>query len=253
MKNIIYILLLLMSNLLITPKSYAQLEVIDKIAEVLIPGITNGIKSVLDSSGNKKVKKEEVEKLESDLTEKMKELIIDIEKDASNISALNEIFAISGVLYDDIGGMLTITKPEFINEIDSTKSHHLFRETAIQFTSEWRQVDKKKNDLIKLTENASSGSVQDDLAQYIQNLDEALTDLESVLRLSKEPDLNMDMKSASNYIKKLSRSDAREQIKEIENAVEDIHVQLSTRIKSLKKSLEDTKTELERETSNENN
>ncbi len=119
----------------------------------------------------------------------------------------------------------------------------MFRETAILFARKWRQVDKKKDKLVTMTTKASSNSVQDDIAQYVNNLDENLIDLESTLKLSKDPDLKMDMESAKLYIEKLSRS--ADYIEKIEDAVQAINVQLSSRIKSFKYSLVESKKKIE--------
>jgi len=250
MKNTIILTAIVLPFSFLPQKGFSQLEVIDKIAGVLIPGVTSGIKTILESTNGKKVNKDEVKKLESDLMQKFRGLIEDIDNDASNIAALNEIFSIAGVLYDDIGAMKALTNNFLLEQIDLSKNHLLLRETAILFASEWRQVERKKDRLISLTENASSGSVQDDIAQYVQNLDEALTDLESVLKLSKDPDLKMDMEESNLYIQKLKRSG--EHINKIEEAVEDINVQLATRIRSFKASLDKTKNEIEKIGSNSN-
>lgn len=250
MKNTIILTATVFLISILPQKGFSQLEVIDKIAGVLIPGITSGIKTVLESSNGNKVKKDEVKQLESDLMNKFKGLVDDIDKDASNITALNEIFSIAGVLYDDVGAMKALTNNSFLEQIKLSNNHHLLRETAILFASEWRQVEKKKDKLISLTNNASSGSVQDDIAQYVQNLDEALTDLESVLKLSKEPTEGMDLAESILYVQKLKRAD--EHINKIEEAVEDINVQLATRIKSFKASLDKTKKEIEKLSSSSN-
>ena len=228
----------------------AQLEVIDKIAEVLIPGITNGIKTVMESSNGNRVKKEDVQELKSDILTDINGIVDEIGKDVNNISALNELFSITGALFDNIGSMKALTNETFLIQIDSTKSHALYRETAILFSFQWRQVEAKKDKLVSSTSGASRGSVQDDIAQYISVLDENLIDLTTAIGLVKNPSEDMDFTTSSNYLKGMKR--ARVYIEAIEDAVKAINVQLSTRIRGLEKSLEDAKTEIGTLIENEN-
>lgn len=227
----------------------AQLEVIDKVAEVLIPGITNGIKSVMESSNGKKVKKEEVEKLKTDLMSSTKSIVSNINNDVSNISALNGLFNTTGALFDNIGSMKTMTNQMLLSEILSTNSHTLYRETAIQFGFHWRQVEAKKDKLVSSTKDASSGSVQDDIAQYVAILDENLISLETAIGLAKKPSSDMDLPTSKTYIENLKR--AEPYIKNIDDAVKAINVQISSRIKSLNKSLIDAQKKIEEMTKTE--
>jgi hypothetical protein len=231
----ILILLILISNI----HSHAQLEVIDKIAGVLIPGITKGINEVLASSNSNKVKKDEIEKLKKDYTEQTKSLLTSIDADLSNVSALNELFGTTGALFDNVAVMKMLTTKDFLDEIISTNSQTLMKEVAINFALNWRQVEAKKDKLVNLTKDATEGSIQDDIAQYVNTLDNNLNFLITVVSLEKNPSNSMDMPTAKSYMENLKR--AQQYISEIEKSINAINVQLTTRIKSFSKSLKTIK------------
>ena len=226
-----------------TTQSHAQLEVIDKVAEVLIPGIASGIKEVIDSSNGSKVKKEEVKEMGVELMQKSQSVVSSISKDLKNITALNDLFKTSGELYDNVGSMKSLTKETFLNKILATNSQELFEETAIQFALQWRQVENKKENLTKIVSDAPSGSVQDDIAQYVSEINDNLNYLTTRLSLTKNPSASMDLDTGREYVSNLI--EAAEYIDEIEEALNAINVQLSSRINSFKTSLVEAEQDIE--------
>ena len=239
MKKEIIICVITLTLWVLPQPSFAQLEIIDKIGEVLIPGITSGIKSVIESSSGKKVKKEEVEKLQENLLANVSDLIGVIEQDAANIKALNELFSTSGLLYDDIGVMEALTKRDFLNEVDSSRSQSLYFETALLFALNWKQLEAKKAKLVITASNDVSPDIWDDITKYVKVIDENLISLNTILNLSQEVDLEMPFPKLQIYIRKLSKSG--EFIEEIKEAVRNINIQLEARLKSFSVSLEKTK------------
>lgn len=221
----------------------AQLEVIDKVAEVLIPGITKGIKSVLESSNGKKVKKTEVKKMKKELIGKTKKIIESLDDDILNVSAINELFSITGTLHDDIGVLKAITHDRFLKSIIKSQSESLYKETAIMFSFRWNQIVNKKEKLKSISQNAASGSVADDIGIYIANIEQALIVLESTVGLSKNPSPSMNYKEVELYVTNIDR--AKGAIGTIDLAVNNINVQLSKRINSFKKSLDKAKKKIE--------
>lgn len=224
-------------------KANAQFEVIDKIAEVLIPGITGGIKSVMESRSGNKVKKEEVGKLKKELISQTKKIISSMDSDIGNLSALNELFSISGNLNDDIGVLLAITNPRFLESIKKTESELLYKETAIMFSSRWRQIINRKDKLKKISSDSAGGSVADDINIYVSNIEQNLISLEGTVGLSKDPTHSMTYKESETYVINLDR--ARTSINNIATAISNINTQLSSRINSFKKSLANAKKGME--------
>lgn len=227
-------LLILINTILLVNVGYGQLSVIDKIAGTLIPSISGAIEKLLQSKGNK-VEKVEVEKLQSEFKTKTKELTSDYTKDFKSVQLINTLFKISGNLLDDISSMRTLAKPNINEAMLATKNQKLYVETAIEFALHWRQIEAKKEQLVKEISADSDGTLQTEISKYIAKLDENLINLTTVTNLTKNPTNNMDLPTSEDYVSNLKR--ANEFIDKIEDQIKEINVSLSAKLKSFEYSL----------------
>lgn len=238
-----FILLLAIIFMSVT-NSNAQLEVIDKIAGTLLPEITKGVKEILDSGGSKKKLKEEMKDLQKDLISNSQNVISAIEKDSKDLAALNALFKITGGLFEDSASMKLMTNTDFLNAIKETNSSDLYTETAINFAKHWTQLEDKKKRLSSVSATAGDNAVTDDISQYIDILDRNLINLQSVVKLTKNPQADMNYETGKTYIENLSR--ARDYVVDINGAIRSINVQLSSRIGTLERSLKSGKDKFEK-------
>ncbi|MCH9659798.1 MAG: hypothetical protein K0U54_02685 [Bacteroidetes bacterium] len=248
MKNYLFLLIFIVLPI---KKSQAQLEVIDKIAEVLIPGITNGVKSILDNGGGKNKIKKEVKDFQNEMITKTQSVVNAIEEDGKNLMALNSLFKTTGGLFEDSASMKTLTNPLFIDAIISSNSQKLNVETAILFAMHWRQLEDKKTKLSTITSTATDNGITDNIAQYVNILDRNLINLSSVVKLTKDPKADMNFVDSKTYVNNIKR--AKEHVDEINGAIRSINVQLSSRIGSLERSLKQGKDKIDKMTTETTN
>jgi len=225
----------------ITSSAYSQLEIIDKVAEVLIPGITNSIKEVIDAKG-KKVNEDELKKIKNEIIQSSIATFDIVDSDLKNLKALNEIFKYSGQLYDDLGGLKSLTNQNLLSKVLSTNNHELYKEMIFSFNREWKQLEDKKSKLTNLETKPSDASLLDDLSKLIAKIDENLIDLTTEVGLSKNPSRSMDINSAKNYVEGMVNSSTY--IDNIEDNIEDIQSLVSSRISSFSTSMENAKTKI---------
>ena len=225
--------------------SFSQLEVIDKIAEVLIPGITNGVKEVLDSRDGGKVKKEEVIQLKEELLKKSSEILSKLDSDASNIASLNSIFETTGKLGDDIGGMKALSNTAFLDQVIATNSHELQKQIAIMFYQHYNQLKDKKDKLVSVNKKVADKNLRDKIALHAATIDKNLINLQTYLGLVNAPKASMTIEEAKSYVTNLKNTTAY--LANIDDAIFQINIILNSRIESFNESLNNAKKKMDKE------
>lgn len=238
-------LLLAVFLLLGVNKVNAQLEIIDKIAEVLLPGIVKGVKEISESTKKKEIKKE-AEKLSETVTNGINLVLLEFEKDQKNLDALNKFFLVSGQLYDDLGGLSALSNKEFLDEVLKTNSHKLFTEVAKNFDDNLVALSNKQSDMKKIAISSSDASLQSDLRTELDKIDTGLARLLNTIKRGQSITTSMSYETAKSYIENINRTNTVLDIQTIKVSVGVINSKLSSWIESVSADLKNKKQKLEK-------
>lgn len=195
--------------LFITSQSFAQIEVIDKIAGTLLPVVTSGIKDIIQTSkegGSKKEKLENLaeiesnsEKLQKDIADLKKQMSESITNDMNNIKSLNSIYGTSISIYDDLAQMEALTNPEIISALVNSPKDSILVPYGRQLAIAWEQVkDKFEN----LTTQVSDGSeyIQGQLNMELQKIDPLVVNIKGQMNFYGKYEYSKPSQYYINYL-----------------------------------------------------
>lgn len=223
--------------------SFAQFEIIDKIAGTLLPKVFEGIKSIKDASRSNKDK--EITKLDEALKAHLKIIVNSIEDQQKNLDGINSLFENTGPITDNLGALKALSREEFLDAIIKVDNHKLYIETAMNFDDFLTQVESINTQIQKLDITNINAELRALIKIKLVNLKDKLALLSRRVRRGKLVTASMTFTEAQTYVKNINRSETRDDIRLLESSVNDINVLLSAWIDAGSEGLKENKKQFE--------
>jgi len=239
MKKIIFLFALI---IIISIPSSGQLTVIDQIVNTLIPGVVNGVNSVLSSSNKKgKVDSSKVGVLKKDFEAQLASVVDKMSKDQSNIDALNNIFLKTSSLLGYISAMQTLSEQEFLNQVTKSNSPGLNYQIVRSFQRNWAAFSDQINDLSKIQDVGNNPTLQSQLNFFSSQVGNNLKTLNSDIKFLSTPNISSKEEDVEKYVDNLNSSSIRNELNNIIQQILMLNSALSGYISSFSTSIKEGK------------
>lgn len=181
--------------LFVSFNSYSQIETIEKIGNLVLPVIER-IFSPNTSNRQKKAAKNE-------LPIELKNALSELKDDSDKLKRFNDIFKVSGNLFDDIGAMESLTNNFFLERVLQRESQDLNINIAIRFNEHLRQIKSKQSELKSASTGSAAGTIGRTIFGYNEEIGEQLELITTRLSTVDTPTENMGNENAKTYVEKM--------------------------------------------------
>lgn len=251
MKKITLLIIILISCSL---QSKAQtIEIIDAIAGTLIPGITKGVKEVIENGAGSKKKKENAKnEVEKKVVAAQKDLIEGLEAEINNITTARKLYSESRKANSAIGALKAVTNPLLIQHAKSTDALETKRQLALLYSQEWEVLNLTVKEIKSIDIASLDANLQQTLTEEKDKITEALNRVNTINsfnsgKLSWSGELSIQ--TANERISAIQLSS--EHISSLKSAIENIARVVDTRLQTYKLSFEKLKSDIEKQANDE--
>ncbi|MEM6737594.1 MAG: hypothetical protein AAF620_16145 [Bacteroidota bacterium] len=223
------------------------IEIIDAIAGTLIPGITKGVKEVIDNgAGNNKKKEEAKKEVEKKIVAAQKELLTGLESEINNINTARTLYSESRKANSAIGALKAVTNPLLIQHAKTTDAIETKRQIALLYSQEWDVLNLTIKKIEAIGIASLDANLQQTLTEEKDKITEALNRVNTINsfnsgKLSWTGDISLDQ--ANERITAIELSS--EHISSLKSAIENIARVVDTRLQTYKLSFEKLKSDIE--------
>ncbi len=212
--------------------SFSQVEILDKIVGTIIPEIVKGVQTIKQTSGAKK-KDIEATALENRLKSDLESLNKKIMVSRNNLVAINSLFDHTGDISSNLGALKILTNKEFLEAVLSSNNEAVLVRTALNFDDRLNTVKEKYSKLDRISINEVDSNLRDKIETALQNSAERISDLTNRVQREGGPSPSMGYNKAKVYVENINESATLDDIKKLEEVVDNFNILVSSWIKSV--------------------